>query len=240
MAKDRSSLRREPASRSAGYEAVELIRKAILTGKLQPGERLREEALARDLQLSRTPVREALRILQTEGLIETVPYSGSTVRVHETADLDDMYALRGVLEGHAARLAALRVRPEEIELLEGSCARFEALGDATEENVHQLVEENQLFHTIVLEAARSPRLLEMVRTVIELPLIYKSYIWYSAEQKRISEHAHRQLTHALAAHDADRAEIVMKLHLLEARDLLIARMREERGDVGDVIDGSLR
>jgi DNA-binding GntR family transcriptional regulator len=83
-----------------------------------------------------------------------------------------------------------------------------------------------LFHDVILEAAASERLTQMVRKVIQLPLVYRSYYWYSPEQKLISEHYHRQLTSAMASRDAERAEIVMKEHVLEARDFLIARFRD--------------
>jgi DNA-binding GntR family transcriptional regulator len=73
------------------------------------------------------------------------------------------------------------------------------------------------------------RLASMVRKVIELPLVYRSYIWYSGEQKRISGHYHRQIVRALAARDAERAELIMKEHVYEARDLLVARVREDPG-----------
>jgi DNA-binding GntR family transcriptional regulator len=67
----------------------------------------------------------------------------------------------------------------------------------------------------------------MVRGVIELPLVYKSYIWYSPDQKRISSHYHRQIVKALATGDAERAELVMKEHVYEARDVLVARLRDD-------------
>ena len=66
----------------------------------------------------------------------------------------------------------------------------------------------------------------MVRKVIELPLVYKSYIWYSPDQKRISVHYHGQIVKSLATRDADRAELIMKEHVYEARDLLVARVRD--------------
>ena len=218
-----------PLNRSAGDAASGLIRQAILDGRLRPGQRLTEEALARELRISRTPVREALRVLQTEGLVDWAPYQGSTVRAYDVEDLDDMYQLRALLEGHAARRAAACITRADVERLRESCARMEALGDATEENVAAIVEENLLFHKIILAAAGSQRLAELVRKVIELPLVYKSYVWYSPNQKRISEHAHKLLTHALAARDADRAELVMREHVYEARDLLVARMRDDDG-----------
>jgi DNA-binding GntR family transcriptional regulator len=84
-----------------------------------------------------------------------------------------------------------------------------------------------LFHSTILDIAGSNRLAGMVRRVIELPLVYKSYIWYSPDQQRISVHYHRQIVTALAARDAERAELVMKEHVFEARDLLVARLRED-------------
>ncbi len=222
-----------PLNRSAGGAATDLIRQAIMDGRLRPGQRLTEEGLARDLRISRTPVREALRVLQTEGLVEWAPYQGSTVRAYDVDDLDDMYQLRALLEGHAARRAAQRITPDDVARLRESCDRFEALGDAADENVEQIVEENLYFHRIVLDAAGSKRLAAMVRKVVELPLVYKSYVWYSPNQKRSSEHAHRQLTHALAARDADRAELIMREHVYEARDLLMARLAEVGDDPPD-------
>ena len=213
-----------PLNRSAGEGAADLIRRAILDGTLGPGQRLTEEGLARDLQISRTPVREALRVLQAEGLIESAPYQGSTVRAYAVDDLDDIYQLRAVLEGHAARRAAQRITEDDIATLQESCARLVSLGDATDENVARIVDENLFFHTKILEIAGSSRLAEMVRKVIELPLVYKSYHWYSPNQKRMSEHAHEQLTQVLATGDADRAELIMRGHVYDGRDVLIAHV----------------
>jgi DNA-binding GntR family transcriptional regulator len=213
-----------PLNRSAGEGAADLIRRAILDGTLRPGQRLTEEGLAGELQISRTPVREALRVLQAEGLIQSAPYQGSTVRSYSIDDLDDIYQLRAVLEGHAARRAAQRITEEDVATLKDSCARLVSLGDATDENVARIVEENLFFHTKILEIAGSSRLGAMVRKVIELPLVYKSYHWYSPDQKRMSEHAHDQLTQVLAIGDVDRAELIMRAHVYDGRDVLLAHM----------------
>lgn len=213
-----------PLNRSAGEAAADLIRRAIMDGTLRPGQRLTEEGLARDLRISRTPVREALRVLQTEGLVDSTPYQGSTVRVYPIEDLDDMYQLRALLEGNAARRAAARIDEEGIETLRESVRRLVELGDATDDNVGQIVDENLFFHTKILDFAGSQRLSEMVRKVIELPLVYKAYHWYSPHQKRMSEHAHEQLVQVLASRDVDRAELTMRQHVYEGRDVLIAHM----------------
>ena len=215
--------------------ATELIRAAIIDGRLEPGRRLKEEELARELGISRTPVREALLVLQTEGLLESAPNRGATVRTYEAADLDDLYQLRALLEGFAARRAAARISAADLDRLRESCERFVAL--RAEDDVTDLVRENLSFHNVILEAAGSERLVQMVRKVIELPLVYRSYVWYSPEQKLISEHYHRQLTAALTAHDAERAELVMKEHILEARDFLIAQLRTST-PVADMEEGA--
>lgn len=221
----------EQLVKNASVAATQLVRTAILDGRLAPGQRLKEEELARELGISRTPVREALLMLQAEGLVDAVPNRGATVRRHEADDLDDLYQLRALLEGHAARRAAPKISDEEIEVLRASCERFDALrGDA--DDLRELVKENLLFHNTILEAAGSARLTQMVRKVIELPLVYRSYIWYSPAQKRISTHYHRQITNALAGRDADRAELVMKEHVYEARDVLVAHVRAAEAGSG--------
>jgi DNA-binding GntR family transcriptional regulator len=209
--------------RNASLAATELIRNAIVEGRLEPGRRLKEEELARELGISRTPVREALLMLQAEELVVAAPNRGATVRAHDADDLDDLYQLRALLEGHAARRAAERISAEETESLAESCERFDAL--SPEEDLQELVRENLFFHNTILAIAGSARLTAMVRKVIELPLVYTSYRWYSPEQKRISVHYHRQLVKALAAADADRAQLIMSEHIFEARDLLVSHMR---------------
>src|SRR3989454_12817004 len=94
---------------NASVAATELIREAIIEGRLEPGRRLKEEELARELGISRTPVREALLMLQAEDLVVATPNRGATVRVHDANDLHDLYELRALLEGYATRRAAERI-----------------------------------------------------------------------------------------------------------------------------------
>jgi DNA-binding GntR family transcriptional regulator len=212
----------EALVRNAGLAATEVIREAIIEGRLEPGRRLKEEELARELGISRTPVREALLMLQAEGLVVATPNRGATVRVHAAPDLEDLYELRALLEGYAARRAAERIARRDLTLLRRSCDRFDRLDPGLD--LRGVVRENLFFHNTILEVAASERLSELVRKVIEMPLVYNSYRWYSGDQMRISAHYHRQIVKALADGDADRAELIMKEHLFEARDLLIAHM----------------
>ena len=213
--------------RNASAAATELIHEAILDGRLEPGSRLKEEELARELGISRTPVREALLMLQADGLIVAEPNRGAVVRTHDADDLRDLYQLRALLEGYATRLAATRMSDDETGRLRESCDRFDAIAD---DDVRELVKENLLFHSAIHSAADSARLSWMVQRVIELPLVYKSYIWYSPDQKRISAHYHRQIANALGDRDAERAELVMREHIFEARDVLVSHIRDQEND----------
>jgi DNA-binding GntR family transcriptional regulator len=208
---------------NASVAATELIRNAIVEGRLEPGRRLKEEELARELGISRTPIREALLILQAEGLVTATPNRGAIVRVHDVEELDDLYELRALLEGHASRRAATRITGEQLELLRASCRRFAAVDD---DDLNGLVRENLFFHEAILELAGSTRLASMVGKVIKLPLVYNSYRWYSREQKRISTEYHRMIVEAFAAGDPDTAELKMREHVFEARKVLVARLRE--------------
>jgi DNA-binding GntR family transcriptional regulator len=214
-----------PLTRNASSAATELIRQAIIDGRLPPGRRLKEEELARELGISRTPVREALLMLNAEGLVDATPNRGAVVRSHSAEDLDDLYQLRALLEGYSTRRAATRLSDDAIRGLRESCERFEGLLDAGAE-MSEVVNENLAFHQAILERAGSARLISMVRQVIELPLVYRSYVWYSPEQQRISAHYHRQITRALETRDAERAELLMKEHVYEARDHLLSHWRD--------------
>src|SRR5215468_1688413 len=105
--------------------AVDVVRQAIAEGRLEPGQRLKEEELARVFGISRTPIREALLVLQAEGLVVTAANRGASVRSYEADDLDEMYRLRALLEGHAAHRAAASITPKQIEVLTESVERFD-------------------------------------------------------------------------------------------------------------------
>jgi DNA-binding GntR family transcriptional regulator len=200
--------------------ATNLIRSAILDGRLEPGRRLKEEALAQGFATSRTPVREALRTLHVEGLIDFAPNRGASVRSYSIDDLREIYALRALLEGRAARNAVKGLTPEALDDLRAMCERFTQLR-AAEAPVGELVVANVAFHEAILAAAESPRLADMARRVMELPLVYRSYRWYTPEQRERAEREHLQLLRAFERHDAERAELVMKHHILQGGDVIL-------------------
>jgi DNA-binding GntR family transcriptional regulator len=218
-----------PLVQNAGVVATQLIREAIIDGRFPPGTRLKEEQIARDLGISRTPVREALMVLQAEGLVDTAPNRGAIVRPRSASELDEVYQMRALLEGHAASRACTRISPEAIRALWESCERFERLCEGGTANSRDLVEENMIFHNTILEASDSRVLVSTLKRITDLPLIYVLYAWYSPEQRRVALHYHRKIAKTIEARDAERAALLMKEHLLETRDHVLANIQQEGG-----------
>jgi DNA-binding GntR family transcriptional regulator len=203
--------------------AARVLREAILSGQLPPGFTLGEQSLGRQLGISRTPIREALLLLQGEGLVETPPNRPAAVRSFTAADLREMHSLRAVLEGYAARTAAARLTDADIVLLEESVERYGRLR-REDEGLPRLVEENFAFHNTIVQAAGSDRLTQMIRQVTALPLIYKSYLTYSSENRDQAWKHHTTILDALRDRDPDRAEFAMKTHVMWARDVALAHL----------------
>ena len=211
--------------RNASGTATELIRIAIVDGRLQPGARLKEKDLAEMLGISRTPVREALLLLQAEGLVEAAPNRGATVKAYTEQELADLYDLRALLEGYAARRAASRIGAAQLEVLQQSLEEFD---DARLAQDRQAISAANLrFHFTIVEASGADRLAKVVRSAVEVPLVYRSFYLFSEEETELSEIMHRRIAAALAAGDAERAELLMKEHIFEGRDQLLAHLREQ-------------
>ena len=221
--------------RDAGQESepagvLERLRALILTGEYGPDERLVEEQLAERLGVSRTPVRQALTMLEAEGLVEIAPNRGATVCSFSIEDVWDIYDLRAVLEGHAARRAAGRIATSELARLRELTGKMEGLAgrfEDHEEEIRTLVGLNQEFHGIIVEASRNRRLQRLINRTVEIPLMFKAFFWYTPHERVISNHYHRQILEALEKGDADRAEIIMRQHVYEGRDFVIGALKED-------------
>jgi DNA-binding GntR family transcriptional regulator len=222
---------------SSSDGAFRAIRRAILDGTLAPGERIIEQQLAAKLDVSRTPVREALQKLEREDLVERSGRS-MTVRTYTADEVRDIYDLRAHLESFAARLAADRITPRELAELRTAQDRIDAAVEADAggepERRREPARLNQHFHLLVVRAARSAPLRRTVDGVGQTPLIYKAYLWHGPEEKRRSSEAHRELIELLEARDGERAAEVWQRHIWMGRDVLVDGLlaREARMDAG--------
>lgn len=214
---------------NAAQIAAGLIREAIYDGRITQGTRLREEKLAAEFGISRTPIREALLILQTEGFLVAAPNRGAAVKTYSTEEIVDLYDTRAALESFAASLAVKNITKEAIGALDESCGRFAA--SVKTNDVLALTHENSTFHRTILDATHNASLQDIVSSVARLPLIYRAYYWYSDQGRLIALHYHEQITRALEAKDTLRVEGLMKEHIYEARDTLVAQMRKAEHDL---------
>lgn len=212
-------------------DTTERLRYLILAGKYEPGQRLREDELADDLAVSRTPVRQALMKLEAEGMVEIVPRRGATVCNFSVDEVWHIYDLRAVLEGHAARRAAGRIQDRELDNMREAIEAFEQYefnDQAQEQQVRWLVKCNQEFHGSVVAASGNPKLELLLQRTVEVPLLFKAVAWYTPYERSIANYQHQQILWALEAADGERAEILMREHVYEGRDRVIRALEEKR------------
>ena len=193
--------------------AYEVLRQRLVGGYYAPGTQLKEEPIARELGLSRTPVRAALHRLVEEGLATDGIGQGIHVSPWTELDIEETFQLRLLLEPYAAFLAASRGGPALVAALGASNLAMRRAIDAGPDGIAGVQQANSDFHRSLLDAAGSPRLRAMLATIIDMPIIVRSFFLYSREELEQSLHHHQDL--ALAAEDGDGelARQVMQMHL---------------------------
>ena len=186
---------------------------AIRAGRIKPGDRLREEDVAQSLGVSRTPVREALQYLQARGLVELAPGRGIVVVEFTTQQVMELYAMREVLEGAAARFAAQHALPAEIAIMHELNAEFEAsVGDPL-----RLVRANQALHRTIYEAARNRYMHEALSNLEDALSLLQSTTFVVPDRHAPAAREHRAIVAAIESRDAEGAEAANRLHVREAQ-----------------------
>ncbi|GAA1789187.1 GntR family transcriptional regulator [Planosporangium flavigriseum] len=200
-----------PLAQRTSEGVARILRDSILAGQLKPGQPLRERVLAEELGISRTPIREALFILQGEGLVDLIPNRGATVREITARDIAQIYALRGVLESHAARVAAESRTERHLTQLEDAYARLRRLGAraTAAEQAHA----DLLFHSCISVATGSDLLQTITRQVLAVTASYRSHYTYRAEQIKTANQQHRAILDALRDRDGDLAAKLAAEHI---------------------------
>lgn len=196
--------------------AYDKIRAHLLSGEVKPGTQLTEEQLAQVTGVSRTPVREAVRRLEGEMLLVRSESKRIFVADWSRDDIDEMFTLRQMLEGHAAERAARRLSDEQIDLLETVNRELHRAVSLEPPDVARFLDANRAFHEIITQAAHSPRLAQVLAMLVEQPVLLRTARSYSVEDLRQSARDHDELIAAFRAHDPDWARAVMGSHLRRA------------------------
>lgn len=218
------------ASTPVRERAYEYLKASILSGRFIPGERLTEERLARELGISRTPIREALYKLESEGLITPLETRGFITTQDTKQEVEEIFEIRGVLEGYALRLIAQQITESDLDALEKCVVRAEAALEAGD--LEEVFQWNTQFHDIVYELTRfRHRLYEMMVTLRRYVLRYRhKTLRYPEGGKRTIE-GHRRILLALRLRDADLCERVMREHIHEAERDALQGLFEENEEV---------
>ncbi|NOD88385.1 MULTISPECIES: GntR family transcriptional regulator [unclassified Ruegeria] len=204
-----------------GNSTYQRLLEEIRDGALLPGDRLREIELSERLGVSRTPVREAIRQLEADGLVTHVPRQGATVRSLDYAEVMELYEMRAVLEGTAARLAARSASDIELDELDILNDRLAEAG--TGPDAAQI---NRVFHATLLDAAKNRFLAKSMLSLQKALLILGPSQLLDSERAAAAVTEHRRIMAALKARDGASAETEMRAHIQAAQRMRIRALQE--------------
>ncbi|MBQ8039977.1 MAG: GntR family transcriptional regulator [Lachnospiraceae bacterium] len=204
------------------------LRQAILTGELKPGERLMEIHLANRLGVSRTPIREAIRKLELEGLVTMIPRRGAEVAQITEKSMKDVLEVRRTLDALSAELACERISPEEEEALKKACQDFEEAVKTKDAKV--IAKADVALHDIIAAATGNQRLIQLINNLAEQMYRYRfEYIKdYSQHERIIREH--RIIYESIVKKDKEAASEMAKTHIDNQEKAVIARIRMEQSN----------
>lgn len=206
---------RDVDANNAAYSA---ILSKISEGELKPGTWLREGTLAAELGTSRTPVREALRSLAAENLVEIVRNRGARVRNWSEEEVYEIYGLRALIEGYGARLASQRATAQQIsELVRIHASMEQAVADRGDAFLDVVAEINAEFHGKVTSIAASPMLEVLIANLSSVPVVKRAFRGYDEEDLMRSVIQHKDILRAIQEKDGDLAQAAMAGHILAAR-----------------------
>lgn len=202
------------------------LRQAILTGELKPGERLMEIHLANKLGVSRTPIREAIRKLELEGLVTMIPRRGAEVAQITEKSMNDVLEVRRAMDVLCVELACERISEEELAQLKFACENFEQAVKTGD--VKKIAKADVELHDIILQATGNRRLIQLVNNLSEQMYRYRyEYIKDFSQHERLVEE-HRIIYESLVSKDKETASEAAKTHIDNQKKAIIRRIRLER------------
>ena len=199
-------------------EVAERLRQRIFSHELPPGTWVDEQALAEHYGISRTPLREALKVLASEGLVTLKPRRGCYVTEISERDLDEVFAVMSMLEGECARSSATKASAADLERLRAIHTDLE--NAAAADDIDGFFEANQAFHLALQEIADNRWLLQVIEDLRKVIKLSRHHSLFSDGRLAQSLAEHRDILQALLARDGSRAEELMRTHILSGRAAL--------------------
>lgn len=204
----------------------ESLREAIIVGKLSPGERLMEIQMAEEMGVSRTPVREAIRKLELEGLVVMLPRKGAYVAGLSLKDITDVFEIRGALEGLAAELAAERITEEELEGLERYLVKISEESETG--NLSKVVETDTDFHSLIYSASRNQRLSQIINNLREQIQRFRTTSLAYPGRMKVAVEEHRKIVEAISARDGELARKLAHEHMENAENSMMNMIQQDQ------------
>lgn len=202
------------------------LRQAILTGELKPGERLMEIHLADKLGVSRTPIREAIRKLELEGLVTMIPRKGAEVARITEKSMNDVLEVRRAMDALCAELACERITDEETEQLRQACVAFETA--VKTRDVKKIAQADVELHDIIVKATGNQRLVQLINNLSEQMYRYRfEYIKDTSQHQRLIEE-HRVIYESILKKDRETASQAARVHIDNQKKAIIAQIRSEK------------
>ena len=213
-----------PGRKSLGQHVFENLKQAIIRGEVAPGDRLVESRLADALDISRTPVREAIHKLEREGLLRRLPKGGFAVMNLSREDIEETFGIRCVLESYAARLAAENYSAEELSPLEEKIREFQKFLDQGQ--LDELPRVNTEFHSLFYALSRSPKLIKMINDLRDQIFRFRRILLKKDKWAEASNEDHRKMLEAIRDRDVNRVERVVKQHIARGRRIVLNALEE--------------
>jgi DNA-binding GntR family transcriptional regulator len=210
-------------------QIVDALREMIMIGELKHGDKINENDLCASMEISKTPLREALRVLSAENLISLVPNRGAFVTKPSTGEIKEMFAVMSVLEGVCAHAAAEKMTPADFSRLEGLHAKLEEHFKGRDQK--EYIRTNNRYHSFIQELAGNRTMNQIVNGLRKKILLYRFQSLNLPGRFEDSIKEHRELLTAFRNRDAPKAEKIMKNHLdrqSRAIEALERRMGEEK------------
>jgi DNA-binding GntR family transcriptional regulator len=206
-------------------EVAQRIRDMIRKGLLQKGDRIVEKELCEAMGTSRTPLREALRLLSSEGLIELVPHKGAYVAQPSMREIREMFEVMSILEGTCARKVAEKMTDADFRKLEKLHEKLEKY--FREKNNEKYLEVNHKYHSLLQEMTGSKVLNDVINSLRQKILLYRYRQLYQPDRFRASMNEHRVLLDAFRRRDPAAAESAMRTHLINQCEALKSVYEDE-------------
>ena len=221
---DKTTLRIQPLNellprKSLGQHVFDNLKQAIIRGDVPSGERLVESTIAETLDISRTPVREAIHKLEREGFLKKLPRGGFVVDILTKEDIEETFGIRSVLESYAARLATLKHQKEELAPLEKKIDEFQKYLNQGKLDILPRV--NTEFHDLLYALSRSQKLIKMISDLQDQIYRFRQVLLKTRENARISNEDHKLMLKLISKRDLEGVESLVREHILRGQGIVL-------------------